>query len=118
MKILAASIAIAILSFLSAIYIPVWWFFALIALFICFLIPQKATRSFFSGFLGLFILWLAICIWIDQRNESILSIKVASIVGVGTSKWVLILATSIIGGIIGGLAGISGTYLRLFIRKT
>ena len=112
MRFLIATILTALLSFIAGIYIPLWWFFAVVALLVALLIQQKAGKAFFAGFLGLFILWFILAFWMDYGNNGILSVKIASLLPLGGSKWMLIFFTAVIGGIVAGVAALSGSYLR------
>ena len=112
MKFLIATILTALLSFIAGIYIPLWWFFAVVALLVALLIHQKAGNAFFAGFLGLFILWFILAFWTDYENHGVLSVKIASLLPLGGSKWILMIFTAVIGGLVAGFAALSGSYLR------
>lgn len=117
MKFLVALLLTAILSFLAGIYIEWWWFFAVIAFVVAILVHQKAGKAFASGFLGLFLLWGGLAYWIDVKNESILSSKIADLLPLGGSSFLLVVITGFIGGIVAGLAALSGSYLRSTNQK-
>ena len=117
MKFLIALILTALLSFIAGIYINLWWFFAIIALLVALLVHQRAGKAFLAGFLGLFILWFVLTFWIDSANNSVLSIKIASLLPLGGSKWALMFVTALIGGLIAGFAAMSGSYLRSAPKK-
>jgi len=112
MKLLIATILTALLSFIAGIYIPLWWFFAVVALLVALLIHQKGGKAFLAGFLALFILWFVLAFWIDNANGGVLSVKIASLLPLGGSKWVLMIFTAVIGGLVAGFAALSGSYLR------
>jgi hypothetical protein len=112
MKFLVATILTALLSFIAGIFIPLWWFFAIVALFVALLIQQKSGKAFFAGFLGLFILWLVLVLWMDGGNDGVLTAKIASLLPLGGSKAALIVVTAFIAGLIAGFAALSGSYLR------
>ena len=112
MKFILATILTALLSFIAGIYVPLWWFFAVVALLVALLIHQKAGKAFFAAFLGLFILWFVLIFWMDNGNEGVLAVKIASLLPLGGSKWTLIIVTAIIGGLIAGFGALSGSYLR------
>ena len=112
MKFLVALILTALLSFIAGIYIPLWWFFAAVALLVALLVHQKGSKAFFAGFLGLFFLWLVLAFWMDKANDGVLSVKIASLLPLGGSKWILIIVTAFIGGLVAGFAALSGSYLR------
>src|SRR5574338_639086 len=111
MKLIVAIILTALLAFIGGIYMQ-WWSLALAAFFIALLIPQKAGKAFLSGFLGVFILWAALAWRINMKNESILAKKIATVLPLGGNEYVLILVTAFIGGVVGGFAAMSGSYLR------
>lgn len=112
MKLVIATILTASLSFIAGIYIPLWWFFAVVALLVALLIHQRAGKAFLAGFLALFILWFILAFWIDNENGGVLSVKIASLLPPGGSKWLLIIFTALIGGLVAGFAALSGSFLR------
>lgn len=68
--------------------------------------------GFFSGFLGIFFLWGMLSTWIDIKNQSLLSHKIAELLKIGGSSILLILLTAFIGGLVGGFAALSGSSVR------
>ena len=112
MKFFNSFLLTALLSFIAGIYISYWWFFAVVAFLVAALIHQKGYKAFFAGFLALFILWFVLAFWMDLANEGVLSVKIASILGLGASKWILMIVTACIGGLVAGFAALSGSYLR------
>jgi hypothetical protein len=111
MKLLVAIILTALLSFVGGIYLP-WWSIAIAAFISVLLVPLSGGRAFLAGFLGVFILWALLAWWIDIKNEHVLSRKVAEIFPLGGSSFAIILVTAFIGALVGGFAGMSGSYLR------
>jgi hypothetical protein len=112
MKFFNSFLLTALLSFIAGIYISYWWFFAVVAFLVAALIHQKGYKAFFAGFLALFILWFVLAFWMDFANEGVLSVKIASILSLDGSKWMLMIVTAFIGGLIAGFAALSGSYLR------
>jgi hypothetical protein len=111
MKLTVAIILTALLSFVGGLYLP-WWSIAIAAFLTALLIPLQSGKAFLSGFLGIFILWMLLAWWIDAKNEGVLSKKVAEIFHLGGSSFLLILVTAFIGALVGGIAAMSGSYLR------
>jgi hypothetical protein len=111
MKFLITTLLIALLSFCSGLFLP-WWGFALIALAVSALIPQRPIVAFLSGFLALFLLWGGLAWFLDAANNSILSGKIARILPLGGSSVLLILVTALVGALVGGGAALSGSYLN------
>ena len=112
MKFFNSVLLTALLSFIAGIYISYWWFFAVVAFLVAALIHQKGLKAFFAGFLALFVLWFVLAFWMDLSNEGVLSVKIASILQLGDSKWMLMIVTAFIGGLVAGFAALSGSYLR------
>ena len=117
MKFFNSVLLTALLSFIAGIYISYWWFFAVIAFLVAVLIHQKGFKAFFAGFLALFILWFVLAFWMDFANEGVLSVKIASILGLSGSKWLLMIITASMGGLVAGFAALSGSYLRSTSQK-
>lgn len=111
MKFVTSIVLTALLAFISGLFLP-WWGMAITSLLVAVLVHQKAGKAFLSGLLGVFILWAGLAWWIDMKNNNILSAKVASILPLGGSSIGLILFTGIIGGLVAGMAAMSGSYLR------
>jgi hypothetical protein len=111
MKLLISILLIALLSFAVGLYLP-WWSLALVAFVVAALIHQNASRAFLAGFLALFLLWGVIAFIIDQRNQHILSTKIATLLPLAGSYFLLILITAFIGGLVAGFAAMAGSYLR------
>ena len=112
MKFFNSFLLTALLSFIAGIYISYWWFFAVVAFLVAVLIHQKGFKAFFAGFLALFILWFVLAFWIDLSNEGVLSVKIASLLQLDGSKWLLMIITAFVGGLVAGFAALSGSYLR------
>ena len=111
MKFLVSVVLTALLAFVAGLYLP-WWSIAIAAFIVALIIPQRPGSSFLSGLLGLFLLWGALALWINIKNEGILATKIASVLPLGGSAVLLILVTGLIGGLVAGFAALSGSYLR------
>lgn len=111
MRFVLATFLIVVAGFIAGLYLP-WWSIAIVAFLVALLVPQGIGRSFLSGFTGIFLLWGLLALWIDIKNESILSGKVAQLFFLGNHSVLLILATALIGALVGGFAAMSGASLR------
>lgn len=101
----------ALLAFLAGLYLP-WWGIAIAAFAVSAIVPQRPFYSFMSGFIGIFLLWEILAWWIDYKNNGILSQKIAQILPLGGSTVLLILITSLVGALVGGLAALAASYIR------
>ena len=111
MKFFVAILVTALLAFISGLFLP-WWFMAVTSLLVAVLVHQQAGKAFLSGLLGVFILWAGLAWWIDMKNNGVLSVKIAKVLPLGGSSIALILVTGLIGGLVAGMAAMSGSYLR------
>ena len=111
MKLLVAIILTALLSFVCGLYFP-WWSIAIAAVVSVLLIPLPSGRAFLAGFFGVFLLWFLLALWIDVKNQHILSRKIAQIFPLGGSSIAIVLVTAFIGALVGGLAATSASFLR------
>ncbi len=111
MKFITALILTALLGYAGPLYFP-WWSFAITSLIVSIVIHQSSGKSFVSGFLGLFLLWAIHVIIIDNANEHLLSKKVAHLLPFNGSSVILILVTAILGGLVSGLAALTGSFTQ------
>lgn len=116
MKFLVATVLTALLAFISGLFLP-WWGIAIAALLTASIVHQKAGKAFFAGLLGVFLLWGGLAWWIDMKNNGILSKKIAAILPLGGNSLLLILVTALAGGLVAGLAAMSGSFLRSSQRQ-
>lgn len=91
-----------------------WWTVALSGLIPAAFVRGKAAGNFLAGFLGAFGSWSLRAWMIDSGNEGLLSGRIAEIFG--TSPMVLVLITGVIGGLVAGLAALTGGQLLQIIR--
>ena len=93
-----------------------WWSFTIGVFLIQFFIPLKTGYSFLTSFMGVFICWFVVCLIINIQNNNILSNKIAGLFFNKQSlNWVLLVVTAFIGGLLAGLAGITGNYVKKII---
>ena len=111
MKFLLSTLLILFLGYMAGMLLP-WWSIAIVAFLVALIIPMHTGKSFLSGFTGIFLLWAIIATWIDIRNESILSGKIANLIPLGGSSVLLVIVSAIIGALVGGFAAMSGSLLR------
>lgn len=116
MKFLVAIVLTSILAFISGLFLP-WWGIAITSLLVAVLIHQKAGKAFLSGLLGVMLLWVGLAWWIDMKNNGVLSKKIAQLLPLGGNVILLILVTGLLGGLVGGFAAMTGSYLRTSSRS-
>ena len=96
--------------YFASLYGP-WWSVAIIGCAIGFLLDMTPTRSFFTGFLAIALLWGVMAFWINADNNGIMATRIGGLFG-GLSPILLILVTALIGGLAGGLGTLTGRLAR------
>jgi hypothetical protein len=117
LKLISATALTALLGYASCLYGP-WWSFVLSSIIVAVTIHMKPMKAFLGGFLGLFLLWFALALWIDNGNQHNLSTKIAEILPLGGSSMVLIFITAFVGAIISGFAALTGSFGRTLFFST
>ncbi len=108
MKFSIQVIAIALLGFILELFLP-WYSVAFAAFVMGYFFRSKA--NFLAGFLGIGLLWLLKAWIMDTSSTSSLADKVSHIFPLG-SKAYLLLLTSVLGGLVGGFASLTGSLLH------
>jgi hypothetical protein len=106
MKFAIQIIATIFICFLLQTFLP-WWTMAIGACAIGYLMGNKGYVSFFAGLIGVGILWLGMAYYIDNVTQSILTEKVNRLLPLNA-----FLLTTIIGGLVGGVASLTGALLK------
>lgn len=113
MKFLVATALTALLSFAIGLFTILPWFsFVFCALIVAVAVHQKPFKAFAAGFVAVFILWVVLVAMIDAANEHLLSKKVAAILPLGGNHVALIIVTGFVGGLLAGMAALTGSFLR------
>ncbi len=97
------------------IFLP-WWSIAIPGLAFGYYFNEKALVSFGWGFLALFLLWGLQAFYIHLANDGILSSRIAEMFQLGSPLWV-VLITGILGGLVSGLATLTGSLVNETPRK-
>jgi len=103
-----------VVSFAAGLYLP-FWSVALVSFGVAAFIYQKPGMAWLAGFVSILLFWGLLAWAIDAQNDSILSKRMANLFPLGGSSALLILITALVGAIIGGLAALSGSFLRKYI---
>ena len=93
-------------------YVSVWFAGPLMALGVNLFWKGSSTQGFFTGFLGLGLLWFALSLYADLSTGGLLTGKMGLILFQSDSTAIVILVTSLIGAIAGGLCGWVGAMAR------
>ncbi|MEZ4771608.1 MAG: hypothetical protein R3D00_00415 [Bacteroidia bacterium] len=127
MKFFLRLVLILVFGYLASTRFP-WWSVAIVGFVTGLLLSEKIKRrrlfgkqppspkAFLSGFLAIFLLWGGIAFWSDFQNDSLLSEKISRLVVpegeiIISRAWLMLLATALIGGLVGGFSTMTGNLL-------
>ncbi|WP_373497338.1 hypothetical protein [Aquiflexum sp.] len=96
-------------------YFPFWGLMILVAL-VTFLVGASPLTSFFGSGLPFGLVWLSLSVWISIDSGSELPIKMAELMGHSNDN-MLWFAAGLIGFIIGGFSGLTGSLFRKILQK-
>lgn len=113
MKIAIKIILIAFFSFLAE-QVFVWWSLVICAALVSALIPTTGKQAFFAGFVAIGLLWLLCGFLFSIQTDFVLTERVANIFGVNSPA--LILFSTLIGAITGGMGALCGNQLRQVVH--
>lgn len=118
MKLSISIFLTALLAFAVGLFEFPWWSFAVTTLIVFTAIPQAASKSFVAAFATLAVLWGFMALKIDLSNQHLLAKKVAGILMLKDNYFLLILITAFVGGLLAGMAALTGSLLRSsFVKK-
>ena len=106
---------IGILSYYLPVFFP-WWSIVVITFITGLLHSENYFSQFLSGFIGVGTAWIFLLLSIDTSTNSILSSKIIILLNVSSVNY-LIVYTSVIGGILGGIGSILGKGLIEILFK-
>lgn len=101
---------IAIFSFLAQMILP-WWSLAIVAFVLAFLLGKKSSKTFLSAFFGCGIVWLIMALYSHFAKGDLMTNRIASLLSLNGTV-MLYVGSFLIAAVVGGLAALSGFYLR------
>lgn len=108
-------LVILILSFAGGYFLP-WWIVAIVAFLAALVWGRRPGKSFWSGFGAVFTVWAVLALFKSIPNDNILASRVVQLFPI-PHHWIWLLAvTSLIGGLVGGMAALSGVLIRRAVK--
>jgi len=104
-------VLIMLLSALAQFVLP-WWSIAIVAFSVCFWRSTRGGQAFLSGFLGIAAVWLLYALLIHLRTEGVFTGRMGLLLFKSESAALPLLVTVILGGLVGGLSGLTGFLIR------
>ncbi len=117
MKFLLKVILIAAITF-GLQFIAPWWCIAIAPFLINIIIKTKGFSAFFSGFFGIFCLWLLQAFLTNAMSEGLLIQGMSEILPTQGNVMILMAFTATIGGLVGALSAYAGNALRNILFAT
>ena len=104
-----------LLSFALQWVLP-WWILVVVAFALAFWLANKASVAFWAGFWGIFLGWLGLSLFYHMRNDGLLTSRVATLFTL-PQPWLLLVVAVLLGGLLGGLAALTGFLCRRALAK-
>jgi hypothetical protein len=105
-----------VLLFVFQLLFHAWWFALLVPLVVGFFEKDSVARASLGSGLGVLLLWVGMSLFKWTSGGTIIVGRVSEVMGVG-SGFVLVLATGILGLLVGSIAGYAGFSLRKLVIK-
>lgn len=103
---------IAVLSAIAQFFMP-WWIIAPIAFGVCFWRSNTAGKASLEGIVGIALVWAVYVIFLNFQNQGVLAARMGELlVKIPNNPGLLLIITPLIGGFVGGVAGLVGFYVR------
>lgn len=107
---------IAVLGLLAQLVLP-WWSLAIVAFLVCYWRGSSSGRAFLYGFIGIALLWLGYALFLHWHTNGIFTGRMSELLFKTQNAVVPLLVTAILGGLTGGLAGLSGFFVSQAVKN-
>ena len=100
---------------LSAVaqYFGPWWLMPIVCFVLCFWKSETAKGAYGVAFAAITSLWLGYALFLDNVTAGVMTTKMTNLFMSGAPyNALLFTATSLIGGLVAGFAGLAGFYGR------
>lgn len=104
-------ILIVLVSLVAQLILP-WWSIGLVAFGICFWRSHSAGRAFLYGFAGVALVWLGYALLIQLRTDGLFIGRMSELLFKSNTSALPALVTTLVGGLVGGLSGLSGYFVK------
>lgn len=100
-------LATLVLAFIFSLFLP-WWSVMIAGFVTGLLMSLKKSSVFVVPFLAIVLFWMGYAFWLGNVNDFVLAKKIAVLLPLGGSVFLLILVTGIVGGLAAGIAAVFG----------
>ena len=109
-------VSVAVLGILTQLIFP-WWTIAIVGFWVGYWLHDTPDRSFFYGFLSMFLVWSIYAAYQNSANGGLITNTISGMLGGKISGTQLIYITGLLGGLVTGFATMTGSMLRPLIKK-
>lgn len=106
-----------VIVFLLQLLLYSWWWIILVPLVLGFLEKDSAFKAAVATGFGVFLLWFGMALYQWKNGGEIIVTRIAEVMGIGGSGFVLALATGVVGFLVALVAGYAGFSLRKVLIK-
>lgn len=99
-----------VLAIVLSLFFP-WYSIMIAGLFSAMITPLKKAAVFFVPFLAILVYWSVHAYLLSSANDFTLARKIAELLTIGNSTYLLIFLTGVIGGLAAGISAILGKQL-------
>jgi len=116
-KFIVSVLLVMISAYAMGLFLP-WWSIAIAGFISGLFLDQKLILSFLSAFIAIFLLWGIMSYMISMENDHILANKISMMILKRNSPQLLVIVGAFIGGMISGFSSITGSFLKVVLRKS
>ncbi|MES2647869.1 MAG: hypothetical protein V4717_13390 [Bacteroidota bacterium] len=113
-KFISALVLVMLLAYTAFLFSNIlpWWAFTPVVLLVGIVVPQRPWLSWLTGFIGVLFCWGLLVFTMSSDNGHLLATKMATVLPLKGSYYLLMFISAFIGAVIGGFSSLTGTYLR------
>lgn len=93
-----------------------WWHVMVAGFVSALFFSLNRAAVFLIPFLAIFVFWIAYAFWLTNANDFILANKIAVLLPLGGSSFLLLLITGLIGGLAAGVSALLGKQCNALIK--
>jgi hypothetical protein len=109
------TLLIALLTGLAQLVLP-WWIVGPIAFGACYFMAGSAGRAFAEGTAGVALVWMVYTLFIHFSTGGSFTTTMSTLLFKNPNAGLLLTAAPLVAGLAGGLAGLSGFYVRQLVQ--
>ena len=105
-----------IIAIILSQFLP-WWHVMVAGFVSALFFSLDRSAVFLIPFLAVFLFWSAYAFWLSNANDFILAQKIAVLLPLGGSAFLLLLVTGLIGGLAAGTSALLGKQCSLLVKR-